>query len=191
MPDKPSQDIHNETPNQGAQGTFHGPVNTGPQYHQQGQTVQRDQYNAGRDVNVTHHHHGEPPLQFARPTPPKPPDDFVPRPHEFNQLLAHLCSSDSGPVAITAALAGAGGFGKTTLARAISMPIIVKRQASQQGVACHPENEVRKFRTWPHRWPLLRYTYCQFTRECDRIGIRTPCAWCSTWTVWRSYRLPD
>jgi WD40 repeat protein len=50
---------------------------------------------------------------------PAPPDDFVPRPHEFNQLLAHLCSSDSGPVAITAALAGAGGFGKTTLAQAL------------------------------------------------------------------------
>ncbi|NJL34372.1 MAG: hypothetical protein HC893_11510 [Chloroflexaceae bacterium] len=43
----------------------------------------------------------------------------MPRPHEFNQLLAHLCSSDSGPVAITAALAGVGGFGKTTLAKAI------------------------------------------------------------------------
>jgi HEAT repeat protein len=26
MPDQPSQDIHNEQPNQGAQGTFHGPV---------------------------------------------------------------------------------------------------------------------------------------------------------------------
>jgi WD40 repeat protein len=113
------QHFDNKQPNQGAQGTFHGPVHTGPQVNQQGQTVQGDQYNAGRDVNVTHHHHGEPPLQFARPIPPAPPEDFVPRPHEFNQLLAHLCSSDSGPVAITAALAGAGGFGKTTLAKAI------------------------------------------------------------------------
>jgi hypothetical protein len=90
-------------------------VSTGPQVNQQGQTVHGNQTNIAGDV----HYHGEPPLQFARPIPPHPPDDFVPRPHEFNQLLAHLCSSDSGPVAITAALAGAGGFGKTTLAKAI------------------------------------------------------------------------
>jgi hypothetical protein len=113
------QHFDNKQSNQGAQGTFHGPVSTGPQYHQQNQRVEGDQYNAGRDVNVTHNYHGEPPLQFARPIPPRPPEDFVARPHEFNQLLAHLCSSDSGPVAITAALAGAGGFGKTTLAKAI------------------------------------------------------------------------
>jgi hypothetical protein len=113
------QHFDNKQSNQGAQGTFHGPVSTGPQVNQQNQRVEGDQSNAGRDVNVTHHHYGESPLQFARPTPPKPPEDFVARPHEFNQLLAHLCSSDSGPVAITAALAGAGGFGKTTLAKAI------------------------------------------------------------------------
>jgi tetratricopeptide (TPR) repeat protein len=81
MPDEHNQQINNPARNQGAQGNFHAPV------------------------NITHHH-GEPPLHFTRPIPPQPPDDFVPRPHEFDQLLAHLCSNDSGPVAITAAGAG-------------------------------------------------------------------------------------
>jgi WD40 repeat protein len=111
------QHFDNKQPNQGAQGTFNAPVNTGPQVNQQWQTVHGNQTNIAGGEH--HHHYGEPPLQFARPIPPAPPEDFVARPHEFNQLLAHLCSSDSGPVAITAALAGAGGFGKTTLAKAI------------------------------------------------------------------------
>ncbi|HEV3040948.1 MAG TPA: NB-ARC domain-containing protein [Candidatus Angelobacter sp.] len=54
------------------------------------------------------------------------PEHFVDRPKEFNQLIEYL--SDRGekkpkelkePVAITAALQGAGGFGKTTIARAL------------------------------------------------------------------------
>lgn len=48
------------------------------------------------------------------------PQDFVRRPGEFNQLLALLLDHESGdPVAITAALRGAGGYGKTTLAKAL------------------------------------------------------------------------
>jgi WD40 repeat protein len=48
------------------------------------------------------------------------PIDFVPRPEEFNQLVNLLLDRDrEEPVAITAALRGAGGYGKTTLARAI------------------------------------------------------------------------
>jgi len=48
------------------------------------------------------------------------PLDFVARPGEFDQLLAHLLDRQSGdPVAITAALRGAGGYGKTTLAQAL------------------------------------------------------------------------
>ncbi|MDM0048614.1 TIR domain-containing protein [Variovorax sp. J22R115] len=48
------------------------------------------------------------------------PEDFVPRRLEFEQLKKLLLSPDKeAPVAITAAFRGAGGFGKTTLARAI------------------------------------------------------------------------
>ena len=48
------------------------------------------------------------------------PPDFVPRPGEFDQLLSSLLNRQSGdPVAITAALRGAGGYGKTTLANAL------------------------------------------------------------------------
>lgn len=59
----------------------------------------------------------EPRVPFmSEPLPP----DFVPRPGEFNQLLALLLDRESGdPVAITAALRGAGGYGKTTLAKAL------------------------------------------------------------------------
>jgi hypothetical protein len=47
-------------------------------------------------------------------------DGFVPRPEEFDQLVALLLDQNrEEPVAITAALRGAGGYGKTTLARAI------------------------------------------------------------------------
>ncbi|MCI0695865.1 NB-ARC domain-containing protein [candidate division KSB1 bacterium] len=48
------------------------------------------------------------------------PDDFVERPEEFNQLLALLLNPKrEEPIAITAALRGAGGYGKTTLAKAL------------------------------------------------------------------------
>ena len=48
------------------------------------------------------------------------PADFVPRSTEFEALIGQLLSANrEEPVAITAALKGAGGYGKTTLARAI------------------------------------------------------------------------
>jgi len=48
------------------------------------------------------------------------PEDFVPRPNEFNKLVASLLDYERGDaIAITAALRGAGGYGKTTLARAL------------------------------------------------------------------------
>ena len=50
----------------------------------------------------------------------KLPEDFVDRPIEFKQLVKHLIDEKRDePVAITAALRGAGGYGKTTLAKAI------------------------------------------------------------------------
>jgi WD40 repeat protein len=48
------------------------------------------------------------------------PEDFVERPGEFDRLIALLLNHErEEPVAITAALRGAGGFGKTTLAKAL------------------------------------------------------------------------
>lgn len=48
------------------------------------------------------------------------PKDLVSRPREFDQLLKLLCDERrEEPVAITAALKGAGGYGKTTLAKAL------------------------------------------------------------------------
>ncbi len=48
------------------------------------------------------------------------PEHFVSRPKEFDQLRTWLLDEQrEGPIAITAALRGAGGYGKTTLARAL------------------------------------------------------------------------
>ena len=48
------------------------------------------------------------------------PEDHVPRTAEFDHVLSLLLERASGePVAVTTALRGAGGFGKTVLARAI------------------------------------------------------------------------
>ena len=48
------------------------------------------------------------------------PADFVPRPGEFDRLLSLVLDRDRAePIAITAALRAAGGYGKTVLARAL------------------------------------------------------------------------
>ncbi len=52
---------------------------------------------------------------------PELPADFVPRPREFGALKARLLDPGGDSIAgITAALRGAGGYGKTTLARALA-----------------------------------------------------------------------
>ena len=52
---------------------------------------------------------------------PEPPPDFVPRPKEFGALKQRLLDAKGDSVAgITAALRGAGGYGKTTLAKALA-----------------------------------------------------------------------
>ena len=51
---------------------------------------------------------------------PEPPADFVARPVEFDALKQRLIDAKGDAVAITAALKGAGGYGKTTLARALA-----------------------------------------------------------------------
>jgi WD40 repeat protein len=61
---------------------------------------------------------------------PALPPNFVPRPAEYEKLKSLLLSTDRAkPVAITTALTGAGGFGKTTLAAAL----------------CHDEDIVENF----------------------------------------------
>jgi hypothetical protein len=51
---------------------------------------------------------------------PEPPADFVKRSVEFDALKQKLLDLNGDAVAITAALQGAGGYGKTTLARALA-----------------------------------------------------------------------
>jgi hypothetical protein len=52
---------------------------------------------------------------------PVPPKDFITRPKEFEALKARLLDPEGDSVAgITAALRGAGGYGKTTLAKALA-----------------------------------------------------------------------
>ncbi|MBV8629417.1 MAG: TIR domain-containing protein, partial [Silvibacterium sp.] len=61
---------------------------------------------------------------------PDLPENFVERPNEFGQLKNLLLSADrKKPVAITTALSGAGGFGKTSLAI----------------VLCHDEDIIQNF----------------------------------------------
>jgi WD40 repeat protein len=59
-----------------------------------------------------------------RPVPmmaPELPADFVARPREFDRLKARLLDPEGDSIAgITAALRGAGGYGKTTLAKALA-----------------------------------------------------------------------
>jgi WD40 repeat protein len=51
---------------------------------------------------------------------PEPPVDYVQRPVEFDALKQQLLDAKGDSVAITAALRGAGGYGKTTLAMALA-----------------------------------------------------------------------
>ena len=51
---------------------------------------------------------------------PEPPVDFVERPEEFQALKAKLLDAKGDAVAASAALKGAGGYGKTTLAKALA-----------------------------------------------------------------------
>src|SRR5208337_4677289 len=51
---------------------------------------------------------------------PEPPVDFVKRPAEFQALKAKLLDAKGDAVAISAALKGAGGYGKTTIVKALA-----------------------------------------------------------------------
>jgi hypothetical protein len=83
---------------------------------------------------VITHHYGSQTKPISPPylnQAPAPPTDFVPRPIEYNQLLDLLLTANDAPVAITAALRGAGGYGKTTLAQ--------KLCHDPQVIKCFPE----------------------------------------------------
>lgn len=63
------------------------------------------------------------------PTPvPAVPDWVVDRPAELEDVVAKVCDRPGGPVGITTALRGAGGFGKTTLARLVAADKRVRRR---------------------------------------------------------------
>ena len=62
------------------------------------------------------------------------PPDFVPRPHELDALIRKLLDEKrEEPIAITAALRGAGGYGKTTMAQALCHDERI-RQAFDDGI---------------------------------------------------------
>ena len=51
---------------------------------------------------------------------PEPPVDFIQRAEEFNALKSSLLDARGDALAITAVLRGAGGYGKTTLAKSLA-----------------------------------------------------------------------
>ena len=77
------------------------------------------------------------------------PADFVPRSQEFDELIDKvLDEQQEEPIAITAALRGAGGYGKTTMAKAICHDERIQR-AFDDGILWvtlgeHPGNLVGK-----------------------------------------------
>src|SRR6266704_1304172 len=79
------------------------------------------------------------------------PDNFIDRPDEFEALINLLLDTQrEEPVAITAALRGAGGYGKTTMARAVCHDERIQ-EAFDDGILWvtlgeHPGNPVEKIR---------------------------------------------
>ena len=71
---------------------------------------------------------------------PEPPVDFVQRPVEFEALKRKLLDAKGDAVAITAALCGAGGYGKTTLAKALAPGLLRRRNGNggRRGLYRHP-----------------------------------------------------
>jgi hypothetical protein len=66
------------------------------------------------------------PRRVPFPEAEKLPSDFVPRPDVFEPLVRALVDEQHGAVGISAALRGAGGYGKTTIARAIIHDVRVR-----------------------------------------------------------------
>ncbi len=70
------------------------------------------------------------PQPFKMPLPPTPevPDWVVARPVELSAVVRALVDAQAGTVGITTGLYGAGGFGKTTLAKMVSADPRVRRR---------------------------------------------------------------
>ena len=76
-----------------------------------------NEYERENFLRLLHNPERLPRVKFMAPALPA---DFVKRPQEFDKLKGMLLDPERGdPVAITTALQGAGGFGKTTLAAAL------------------------------------------------------------------------
>jgi WD40 repeat protein len=74
-----------------------------------------------RRTNLLHVLEGDSRQKRVPMMAPEPPPDFVPRPKEFDALKQQLLNAKGDAIAgITAALRGAGGYGKTTLAKALA-----------------------------------------------------------------------
>lgn len=78
-------------------------------------------FDLGREWETFIHHLKSPPSPLRVPSmAPDLPECFVERPAVFHEVLSRLLDKDRvNPVAITTALQGAGGLGKTTLASAL------------------------------------------------------------------------
>ncbi|WP_432084203.1 NB-ARC domain-containing protein [Streptomyces sp. WAC 04229] len=70
-----------------------------------------------QQTNTFHFHATQPPP--PQPTAPEVPGWWVVDRDEVDQVISTVCSPADGPVGITTALEGAGGFGKTTLAQIV------------------------------------------------------------------------
>ncbi|MGW3954684.1 NB-ARC domain-containing protein, partial [Streptomyces sp. NPDC004752] len=73
------------------------------------------------------------PSQRLRPPPAaQGVEDWVVDRAEINEVVAAVCSQESGTVGITTALEGAGGFGKTTLANLVCASHRVRRHFAER-----------------------------------------------------------
>jgi Flp pilus assembly CpaE family ATPase len=97
--------------------------------------------------NITHE--AKPKAERACPTPPNRPENFGGRDAELKTLLAKLKSGET--VAITAALQGTGGIGKTTLARELAAQLYADKSVKAvlwADVICNDPNAAEILSSW-------------------------------------------
>ncbi|MFI1106065.1 NB-ARC domain-containing protein [Streptomyces melanogenes] len=79
-----------------------------------------------QQTNTFHFHAAQPPP--PPPAAPELPEWWVVDRDEADQVISTVCSPVGGPVGITTALEGAGGFGKTTLAQIVRASPLVRQR---------------------------------------------------------------